>query len=362
MKSSKVSAGDAGLASQYNNVRADAYGGSMLLAHEQTTPGMTLYVEPGVCYVGTTRVIFTGGNSPAFTAPTSNPRIDILTIDSTGTLAITEGTEASSPSAPSYPANKLVICEVYHVVGETALYDNDNQQSGEGYILNDVRPLAAPPYISSTSQFGSAVVPDSALVSTFIHDPGSDAQGDIIYFNGSSWVRLPAGTSGQFLKTAGASANPGWSSVVISEVSGTVSESLTATTTLQTDDVVCTHGLNRTPALITLSLAVQPANSPSSGAYYQQGIVTFDSSAAAVSGFKIRYSPYDSTYTASDWSYSGAGAFDVTGGGATTAIHITVSVTNVTTTQFTIHITYQITTGSGSLSGSTVSGSWSVVG
>jgi hypothetical protein len=36
------------------------------------------------------------------------------------------------------------------------------------------------------------------------------AQGDVLYFNGTNWVRLAAGTSGQFLKTLGAGANPQW--------------------------------------------------------------------------------------------------------------------------------------------------------
>lgn len=40
--------------------------------------------------------------------------------------------------------------------------------------------------------------------------PASPAQGDIIYYNGTAWVRLAAGTSGYFLKTNGAGANPSW--------------------------------------------------------------------------------------------------------------------------------------------------------
>lgn len=40
----------------------------------------------------------------------------------------------------------------------------------------------------------------------------SQAQGDIIYRDTSSWARLGAGTAGQFLQTQGASANPQWAS------------------------------------------------------------------------------------------------------------------------------------------------------
>lgn len=38
----------------------------------------------------------------------------------------------------------------------------------------------------------------------------SGAQGDILYNNGTNWVNLAAGTSGKFLKTQGAGANPLW--------------------------------------------------------------------------------------------------------------------------------------------------------
>ncbi|MDD4985833.1 MAG: hypothetical protein PHQ43_08595 [Dehalococcoidales bacterium] len=39
---------------------------------------------------------------------------------------------------------------------------------------------------------------------------GSQAQGDILYFDGSTWARLGASTSGYVLKTQGAGANPIW--------------------------------------------------------------------------------------------------------------------------------------------------------
>jgi len=41
----------------------------------------------------------------------------------------------------------------------------------------------------------------------------SQAQGDILFYNGSAWVVLAAGTAGKFLKTQGAAANPAWDTV-----------------------------------------------------------------------------------------------------------------------------------------------------
>lgn len=47
----------------------------------------------------------------------------------------------------------------------------------------------------------------------------SQAQGDVLFFNGTSWVRLAPGTSGLFLKTQGAAANPVWSTITIAALS-----------------------------------------------------------------------------------------------------------------------------------------------
>ncbi len=105
-----------------------------------TAQTMKLYVEDGTYYINGTRYLFTGGSTPAVTGPISNPRIDVLTIDTSGTLAWTTGTENASPVAPTYPSDKFPICELYNIVSESALYDLEDQQAGQGYILNDVRP------------------------------------------------------------------------------------------------------------------------------------------------------------------------------------------------------------------------------
>jgi len=46
-------------------------------------------------------------------------------------------------------------------------------------------------------------------------DLASAAQGDVLYYNGTSYVRLGAGTSGQVLTSGGAGANPSWTTTTV---------------------------------------------------------------------------------------------------------------------------------------------------
>lgn len=150
MISAAVAAGDTASADQYNNLRKDATGASSLLPHQQTVPVLTLKIESGVFYVGATRVKYAGGNTPSIAAPAANPRIDLVTIDSAGTVALVAGAEAGSPSVPTYPANKVIICEVFCRVGQTQIFDTD--QGSNGYISADVRPFVTPVIINSDAQ------------------------------------------------------------------------------------------------------------------------------------------------------------------------------------------------------------------
>jgi hypothetical protein len=52
-----------------------------------------------------------------------------------------------------------------------------------------------------------------SLTSSYIAIPGSSVQGDVIYHNGTGYVRLGPGTSGQVFKTGGSGANPSWSNI-----------------------------------------------------------------------------------------------------------------------------------------------------
>jgi hypothetical protein len=86
------------------------------------------------------------------------------------------------------------------------------------YVADDVVSYNGSSYICILASTGN--LPTNATYWSLMAQSGTDitslaglAQGDVLYYNGTSWVRLGAGTSGQFLQTNGASANPSWGTV-----------------------------------------------------------------------------------------------------------------------------------------------------
>jgi hypothetical protein len=112
-------------------------------ASQQTSPDLTLQVtsDRNRAYVdGNNPVNFAGGNSPPFSAPSADPRIDLLHLDKSAVLAITQGAEAGAPVPPTYPQDKMVICEVYNRVGQTSIKNLDDATNG--YIFKRRQPIA----------------------------------------------------------------------------------------------------------------------------------------------------------------------------------------------------------------------------
>lgn len=101
------------------------------LAPRQDSPAsMRVVVEPGIGSYGTVAIDFAGGLSPTFTAPLTNPRIDLLYLDGNGILQIELGVEGSGN--PPFHSGKLPIAEVTLSVGQTEITDAE---------IRDVRPL-----------------------------------------------------------------------------------------------------------------------------------------------------------------------------------------------------------------------------
>jgi len=68
-------------------------------------------------------------------APSSNSRIDAIVVNSeSGNIEALTGVENASPVCPTVASHLLKIAEVYHRVGESAIYNTDT--SGEGYITD----------------------------------------------------------------------------------------------------------------------------------------------------------------------------------------------------------------------------------
>ena len=60
------------------------------------------------------------------------------------------------------------------------------------------------------------MVTDTDSLPQVVNLPASASQGDALFFDGTDWVVLNAGTAGQFLKTLGAGANPAWDTLPVS--------------------------------------------------------------------------------------------------------------------------------------------------
>lgn len=78
------------------------------------------------------------------------------------------------------------------------------------------------------------------------------AQGDILYRGASAWARLAAGTSGQFLKTLGAAANPAWATPIFAQEYTSADTNVTYGGTGS-----FSHGLGVIPKLIQMFLVCQ---------------------------------------------------------------------------------------------------------
>jgi len=78
-------------------------------------------------------------------------------------------------------------------------------------------------------------IADNAVTGTKIA-LGSDAQGDVMYYDGTNWVRLAAGTAGLSLVTGGSGVNPSWGTTPydISFVAGYDSDNVKKDVAVQT--------------------------------------------------------------------------------------------------------------------------------
>ena len=104
--------------------------------HAQSTPDMTVRLETGHIWNGASRVDVAAQSTGTISAPTTNPRNDLVVIDrATGGVSVITGTEGASPSDPALTTDKMPVARVKLTVGMTEITNAD---------LDDVRVLFIP--------------------------------------------------------------------------------------------------------------------------------------------------------------------------------------------------------------------------
>ena len=144
----------------------------------QGTPDMTVAVASGVSVIGDSRVIIGAGNVTITTADGTNPRIDLVVINSSAVKSVAAGSAAAQPVLPSIPANSIVLATLYVEASDTTIETNK---------INDRRVINA--------------IPVAQLAD------GTD--GELITWDASGLPStVPVGTSGHILTSGGAGAAP----------------------------------------------------------------------------------------------------------------------------------------------------------
>jgi len=107
------------------DILAAGYSGSGVISGcavtAQGSPNMTVAVASGIISVAGVRVSVTGANATIGTADGTDPRFDMITVNSSGTIATTAGTAASVPELPSIPSVSIVIALIFVPASDTTI-------------------------------------------------------------------------------------------------------------------------------------------------------------------------------------------------------------------------------------------------
>lgn len=105
------------------------YGDSVLngcLIEEQAVPDQTAQMSSGEVLVNGIYYSIAADASISFTnADATNPRYDLVSVDSAGTVTVTDGTAAATPSVPSLPADDVPLAVVFRAANDNVINNAD---------------------------------------------------------------------------------------------------------------------------------------------------------------------------------------------------------------------------------------------
>lgn len=95
----------------------------LFACHEAATPNMTVLVDAGlISFMGQTPTLVSQQTISGFVAPVSNPRKDLIVINSnTGVASKVAGTENASPVDPAVPAGSIPIARISFATSTTTI-------------------------------------------------------------------------------------------------------------------------------------------------------------------------------------------------------------------------------------------------
>lgn len=99
-----------------------------------------VYVNPGKYVLNNTFVDFPGGTSEELpNTPVAESRVDLIFLDSAGTVGYLEGVPGVVPEIPRYPKTGAVVAEIHRGLNKTIVQGNDIVQvEFDRYVTNDL--------------------------------------------------------------------------------------------------------------------------------------------------------------------------------------------------------------------------------
>lgn len=204
--------------------------------------------------------------------PTKNKLYHVFN-NTSGAFTLTVKTSAGTGIAVTQGEKEILVCDGTNVIQGTDFLVDPLTTRGDLMVRDASAATRLAVGVANTVLKSDGTDPAWANVNGAMIRFGSDAQGDVAYFNGTDWARLGAGTSGQFLKTQGAGANPVWASAGIGVADFTSAEQdVNADTVLE-----IAHSLGGLPDLIEVVLR----NKTSEHGYSVSDEVIFSSQSAS---------------------------------------------------------------------------------
>ena len=108
-------------------------------------PDQNVQVAVGVVRVGGRRVVVTSGAVAMSAADGTNPRIDLITVDTAGTKGVTNGTAAADPVYPALPAGKVILAQVFRAANDNTIQTADITDKR---VMVDVPPFESVVFFS----------------------------------------------------------------------------------------------------------------------------------------------------------------------------------------------------------------------